>query len=62
MPKIEVTLVRSTSGRPDTQVRIVRSLGLRHIRQTVMHPDNPCIRGMVGKVRHLVTSRVVEDK
>ena len=62
MSKIEVTLVRSMSGRPDSQVRIVRSLGLRRIRQTVVHPDNPCIRGMVGKIPNMVTSRVVEDK
>ncbi len=52
---LRITLVRSTIGRPDTQERIVKSLGLRRIRHTVERPDTPSIRGMVTKVRHLVT-------
>jgi large subunit ribosomal protein L30 len=34
--------------------RTLRALGLRRIRHTVEHPDNPQIRGMVFKVQHLV--------
>ncbi len=52
---LRITLVRSTIGRPDTQERTVKSLGLRRIRHTVERPDTPSIRGMVTKVRHLVT-------
>ena len=52
---LRITLVRSTIGRPDTQGRTVKALGLRRIRHTVVRPDTPSIRGMVTKVRHLVT-------
>ncbi len=52
---LRITLVRSVIGRPDTQERTVKALGLRRIRHTVERPDTPSIRGMVTKVRHLVT-------
>lgn len=55
---LRITLVRSTIGRPADQEKTVRSLGLRKLHQTVERPDNPSIRGMVTKVRHLV---VVEE-
>lgn len=51
---LRITLVRSTIGRPWDQERTVRSLGLRRLHQTVERPDNPSIRGMVTKIRHLV--------
>ena len=51
---LRITLLRSTIGRPKDQGLTVRALGLRRIRQTVERPNNPAIRGMVTKVRHLV--------
>ena len=51
---LRITLVRSTIGRPKDQGLTVRSLGLRRLHQTVERPDNPAIRGMVTKIRHLV--------
>jgi large subunit ribosomal protein L30 len=51
---LRITLVRSTIGRPADQGRTVASLGLRKLHATVERPDNPSIRGMVTKVRHLV--------
>ncbi len=51
---LRITLVRSTIGRPKDQEATVRSLGLRRLHQTVERPDNPAIRGMVTKIRHLV--------
>jgi large subunit ribosomal protein L30 len=38
----------------------VRALGLRRLHQVVEHPDTPAVRGMVGKVIHLV--QVEESK
>ena len=32
----------------------IRGLGFRRLNQVVERPDNPSIRGMVHKVRHLV--------
>ncbi|MBB6455169.1 large subunit ribosomal protein L30 [Salirhabdus euzebyi] len=53
--KLEVTLTRSLIGRPEDQRKTVKALGLRKIRQTVVHEDSPAIRGMVNKVSHLVS-------
>ena len=53
--RLRITLVRSTIGRPSDQERTVRALGLRRLHHTVERPDHPSVRGMVTKVRHLVT-------
>jgi large subunit ribosomal protein L30 len=41
-----------------THKRVLRSLGLRKIRQRVVRTDNPAVRGMVETIPHLV--RIVE--
>jgi large subunit ribosomal protein L30 len=51
---LRITLVRSTIGFDERQARVVRGLGLRRIRHSVVLPDTPETRGMVLKVRHLV--------
>ena len=51
---LRITLVRSTIGRPADQGRTVASLGLRKLNATVERPNNPSLRGMVTKLRHLV--------
>jgi large subunit ribosomal protein L30 len=33
----------------------IRGLGFRRLNQVVERPDNPSIRGMILKVRHLVS-------
>ncbi|MCU9594049.1 50S ribosomal protein L30 [Caldibacillus thermolactis] len=53
--KLEITLTRSTIGRPQDQKDTVKALGLRKLHQTVVKEDNPAIRGMINKVSHLVT-------
>jgi large subunit ribosomal protein L30 len=59
---LRITLVRSTIGRPKDQALTVKSLGLRRLHQTVERRDNPSIRGMVHKIRHLVqVEEVGED-
>ena len=52
---LKVTLVRSTIGFDRTQAKTVQGMGLRKIRHTVELPDTPETRGMILKVRHLVT-------
>jgi large subunit ribosomal protein L30 len=54
---IEITQVRSLIGAQRRQRETLRSLGLRGVRQTVVQPDRPEIRGMVAKVAHLVEVR-----
>ena len=59
MAKIKVTWERSGINQKEDQKRTIRALGLRKLGQTVEHDDNRTIRGMVLKVRHMVT--VQED-
>jgi large subunit ribosomal protein L30 len=51
---LKITLKRSFIGNPEKMRRVLRSLGLRKIGQSVEKPDIPSIRGMVNKVTHLV--------
>lgn len=58
---LEITQIRSIIGSKDRQRQTLRSLGLRRMRQTVVQPDRPEIRGMVAKVAHLVEVRYPGD-
>ncbi|MGG6312191.1 MULTISPECIES: 50S ribosomal protein L30 [Paenibacillus] len=60
MAKLQITLVRSLIGRPENQRTTVKTLGLRKINQSVVHNDNPAIRGMVNQVSHLVSVQEIE--
>ena len=53
--RLIVRQVRSAIGRPDRQRRVLRALGLRRIGHQREHEDAPAIRGMIRKVRHLVS-------
>ena len=52
--KLKVTLLRSRIGLLPKQERTLEALGLRRIRQQVIHRDSPEIRGMLNRVEHLV--------
>jgi large subunit ribosomal protein L30 len=56
-PKValRVTQCRSRNGSDKAQLATLRSLGLRHRQHTVEVKDTPQIRGMLHRVRHLVT-------
>ncbi len=51
---VRVTLRRSPIGTPERHRLVLRGLGLRHIRQTVIRPDTPQVRGMINKVGYLL--------
>lgn len=53
--KIKVKLVRSPAGRLKAHKACVAGLGLRRMHQTVEVEDTPCTRGMINKVRYMVT-------
>lgn len=59
--QLEITLVRSTIGRNEKQRATVRALGLHRMHQKVVHNDTLSIRGMVGKISHLVTCTEIEE-
>ena len=52
--EIKITLVKSPIGYSKRQKGTVKALGLRKLHQTVVHKDSPVIRGMIGKISHLV--------
>ena len=60
MVQLKITWTKSCIGRPESQRRIIRSLGLTRLHQSVVHGDTPTIRGMVNKVPHLVNVEEVE--
>jgi large subunit ribosomal protein L30 len=55
---LKVTLVRSKIGIKPKQRGTLRALGLGKIGSSNTLPDVPTVRGMIGKVPHLVK---VED-
>ena len=59
--KLKITLMKSTIGRHENQIRTVKALGLKKIRSTVVQPDNPAIRGMIFTVKHLVSVEEIAD-
>jgi large subunit ribosomal protein L30 len=59
MARLKITLMKSPISQKEDQQLTVKSLGLRRIRQSVVHEDNRSVRGMINRVRHLV---VVEEE
>ncbi len=53
--RIRITQVKSVIGAPADQKATVRALGLKRINHTVEQDDTPTVRGMVFKVKHLVS-------
>jgi large subunit ribosomal protein L30 len=54
MKQIEITLVKSTIDRPETQKKTVKALGLNKLNSKVVQNETPQILGMIRKVSHLV--------
>lgn len=51
---LRVTQIRSSIGFPADQLRTLKALGLGKINRSVEQVDNPAVRGMLFKVKHLV--------
>lgn len=54
MPKVRITLVKSTIDRPKKQKLTVRALGLKKVYRSVEKELTPQIEGMIRKVNHLL--------
>ena len=57
--KLIIEQYRSGIGCMERHRRVLRSLGLRKIRQRVERPDNAAVRGRVKTIPHLV--RIIEE-
>lgn len=51
---LEITQVKSGIGSPPSHRGTLRALGLKRMHHTVIHDDNPVIRGMVHKIAYLL--------
>ena len=60
--KLKIKQVRSTIGRLNNQKRTMRALGIKKMGNTVTHDDTAVIRGMIGKVEHLVTVEEIDGE
>lgn len=55
MKQIKVKLDRSLIDQKPGAKKTARALGLRRVGATRVHNDEPVVRGMVFKIKHLVT-------
>jgi large subunit ribosomal protein L30 len=55
MAKIKVTKIRSAIKRPKNQKLTLEALGLRKIGQSNEFDESDALRGMINKVKHLVS-------
>ncbi len=53
--QIKVTYTKSCIGYNKKEAKVLESLGLRKLHDTNILPDNDAVRGMIFKVRHLVS-------
>ena len=58
--KLKIKQVRSAIGRKPDQKLTIRALGIRRLHQVVVHNDSPQIRGMIYKVKHLLSVEEAE--
>ncbi|MGZ6069747.1 MAG: 50S ribosomal protein L30 [Myxococcaceae bacterium] len=58
---LRIKLTKSFAGASDTHLRTIAGLGLKRFGQERLLQDTPAIRGMISKVRHLVSHEVVKD-
>jgi large subunit ribosomal protein L30 len=59
---LKLKLIKSFAGASETQLRTIRGLGLRKMGQVRILKDTPAIRGMVFKVKHLVSQEVTPEE
>lgn len=59
--KLKITLTKSTAGKNKNQIRNIEALGLKKIGSSVIHNDIPSVRGMIFKVKHMVTVEEINE-
>ena len=58
---LRLTQVKSSIGYKKDQAKTLKALGLGKIGRTVDQVDNPSVRGMIFKVKHMVKVEEIED-
>ena len=62
MSKLRITWKKSATGYARGQRRTIRALGFHSLNQPIIKDDTPVIRGMIGKVRHLVQVEEIAEE
>jgi len=57
---LKITLIRSKIGQVPKNRATADALGLHKIRQSRVHKDSPGVRGMIQKIRHMITVEEVQ--
>ena len=57
---LKITLTKSTIACKKDQIATFQALGLKKLHSSVIKADNDAIRGMIFKVKHLVTVEEVD--
>ena len=52
--KLKITQTKSTIACLKNHIANIQALGLHHVGDTVIKEDNPAVRGMIFKVKHMV--------
>ena len=61
MAELRIVWVKSGIGYNQMQRKTLKALGLRRLNQVVTHRDSASTRGMINRVRHLVTVEEVSS-
>jgi large subunit ribosomal protein L30 len=59
---LKIKLIKSIAGASETQLRTITGLGLKKFGQERLLKDTPENRGMVFKVKHLVSHEIVGEE
>jgi large subunit ribosomal protein L30 len=59
--KLKVTLTKSPIACLQKHIDTVKALGLRKIGQSVVREDNPCVRGQIFRVKHMVKVEEINE-
>ena len=59
--KLKITLIKSPISSLQRHKDTVKALGLRKVGQTVVREDNPCVRGQIFTVKHMVKVEEIND-
>ena len=59
--KLQITLKKSPISSLKVHQDTVAALGLRKVGQTVIKEDNPCIRGQIFRVKHMIDVQEIND-
>ena len=59
--KLKITLTKSPIAALQVHKDTVAALGLRKVGQTVIKEDNPCVRGQIFRVKHMVKVEEVNE-